>query len=299
MRILKLVVSLCLLLFAFNPLIGDDKLAKQDKVEKIAKMEDIKQEILGVNKEFKRGQLIKLKVSPLPVSDNPITAAYKFTLLENGKKSEDLEILTKSQKNSDPVKDGSDIIFTARCDFNGKYQLIFAATYIETKSGTAEIVRVYNPDVLVYDIKISGQVPDNPVNPDIPSGTFGMIKAIYDESRRMDIPKEFKVILFDKLANVFSGMSSKIAAGIFKNSDDEKEQADRINTFLKQAKEENNKAIEESKVDKSKFDGHIDIIVQKKLNELFDAGKMRKFEEYQAFWAEIAEGFRLAKKGLE
>ena len=85
MRILKLVVSLCLLLFAFNPLIGDDKLAKQDKVEKIAKMEDIKQEILGVNKEFKRGQLIKLKVSPLPVSDNPITAAYKFTLLENGK----------------------------------------------------------------------------------------------------------------------------------------------------------------------------------------------------------------------
>jgi|JI10StandDraft_1071094.scaffolds.fasta_scaffold91589_3 hypothetical protein len=291
------VLSLSLL---FSPIYGQDKEPKTDKIEKIIKMEDIKQEILGVNKEFPRGRMIKLNVSPLPASANPITAMYKFTLLENGKRTDDLEILTKSAKSTDPVKEGSDVIFTAACDSKGKYQLIFAATYIETKPGTVEIVRVYNPEVKVYDIKIAGAPDIDPnIDPDIPSGTFGMIKIVYDESKKIDVPKEKKKALFEALTNSFSGMSAKIAAGIFKDSTDDKEQADRVNDFLMQSKKINNDAIEAvlGKDGKSKFDGTVDVAVAKKMNELFEAGKMRKFPEYQAFWAEISEGFRLAAKG--
>ncbi len=300
MKLFSYFSAIILTFSLLNPSFSEDVKKPQDS--KVVRMEDIKQEILGLDKEYTRGRLIKIKVSPLPASENTITAMYKFTLLKNGKKSEDFEILSNSAKNTDPQKSTSDLIFTIPCDFTGKYQVIFAATYIETKTGTNEVIRVYNPEVLVYDVKMSGAAPDVPdIDPDVPAGKFGIIKPVYQAALKLDVPKEKKTALFEGLANSFSSMSSTIAAGVYKDSADEATQAENINKFLKAAIEQNNKAIENvlGKEGRSKFDGTIDVVVKKKLDELFDSGKMRKFSDYQDFWAEVSEGFRQAMKGVQ
>lgn len=269
---------------------------KKPETKQVIKMNDIKQTVLGLEKEHSTGDLIRLKISPLPTSPNVITAIYKLILLENGKISPNAEVLTKVERSTEPRKSEADFIFTVKAVEGIKYQVIFAVTYIETKPGTAEILDTYSPQISVYDVKLSGVMPEP--NPDIPPGNYGMIKAIYQECQKLPFNKATKAVLFTNLANSFSGMQSKIAAGIFKDSDVEAEQAENINKFLTDSKLSNNAAIEEAKVDRTKFDGTIDVIVKAKMAEMFANDKLRKFAEYQGLWAEIAEGFKLAAKGL-
>lgn len=286
---------LCFSLLFCGQTYGEDR--KSDV--KVVKMEDIKQELTGLNKEYNQGDLVKVKISPLPKTANTITAVYKLSLLENSKKSDNCEALTKVEKSTDEKRDGSDFVFAARGSPNNRYQILFAATYIEHKPGTNEIVNVYNPDIAVYDVKINGNNPgpQPDVDPNIiPDGPNGFIKLVYNESMKLKTDKIKSKTLFTNLANSFSGMSSKIAAGIYKDSTDDAEQADRVNRFLTESKELNNKAITDSGVDKILFDGTFDVAIKGKLDELFNAGKLRKFNEYQSIWAEIAEGYRLAAK---
>ena len=264
--------------------------------DKGSKME-AKQTLLGLDKEYMPGELIQIKVSPLPGSANTITAVYNFTLLENGKPSQSCEVLTKKEKNTDPKKSGSDFIFTMKCGGLAKYQVVFGVTYIETKSGTSEIISVESPELVIYDVKVSGVQPEP--EPNVPDGNYGMIRAVYMEALKLKLDKPVKIALFGAMRNAFSGMSSKIAAGIYKDSTNEEEQADKINKFLMDSKEATTKAFDDAKVDNTTFDGNMDVVIKDKLKELFDKGQLRKFSEYQNLYAEISQGFDLALKNLQ
>ncbi len=270
----------------------DDKKAPEPKV---VKMEEIKQELVGLDKEYTPGKMIKVKISNLPKTANQITAVYKLTLLENGKKSTNCEVLTRVERNTEDKKDSTDFVFAAECSKSVKYQVLFAVTYIEQKPDTKEIVNVYNPDISVYDVKIAG-IPDVPDVDIVPDGPNGFIKLVYTKCMEVNVDAAKRKTLFTNLANSFSGMSSKIAAGVFKDSANEDEQIAKITEFLKQTKEENNKAMEQSGVDKLLFEGTLDVAIQTKLSALLDSGKMKRFSEYQAVWGEISEGYRLAAK---
>ena len=277
---------------------------KADTAQVGAKMSEIKQTLLGLEKEVAPGQLIKIKVSPMQVtSENTVTAIYKFALLENGKLSNNCETLTTSEKNTDPPKTGSDFIMTTLCDNTIKYQVIFSVTYIETKTGTKEVISVTNSPVAIYDVKVSGYKPPTPnptPNPDnIPDSNFGLIRIVYLECIKMELDKDKKAILFDALANTFSAMQSKIAAGVYKDSTNEDEQIDRVETFLKETKTSVNDAIKKTGIDPKIFDGKVDVAIQGVLSKAYDAGKMKKFADYQSAWAEIAEGFRLSLKSQQ
>lgn len=294
-NLFKYLVSIFLSLCIVGATISEEKPVQ---TQQIIKMDNIKQTLIGLEKEYNAGELIKIKTSPLPLSTNLITAIYKFSLLENGKVSQNCEVLTKSESNSAPKKSGSDFIFTAKCGGGIKYQVLFSVIYIETKAGTPEIVDTYSPEIQVYDVKISGVQPPSPDNPDVPPGNYGMIRVVYLECQKLSLDKATKAKLYINMRNAFSGMSTKIAAGVYKDSDNEAEQADNINRFLKDSKEATSSAFEQSGVDKSKFDGNIDIAVKSKMEELFSSGKLRRFSEYQSLWAEISQGFDLATKGL-
>ena len=298
---LSIVLSLILVFPSYHAAFGLEDNKPKVVSQGVIKITEIKQVLAGLDKEYAPGKLIKIKISPLPTSSNVITAIYRITLLENGKVSQDCEVLTKSARSNDPPKTASDFIFTAQCGAKIKYQVLFAVTYIETKPGTAEIIDTFSPDIALYDVKISGQpdiVPD-PDNPDIPPGNYGMIRLTYLECQKLTLDKATKIKLFTNMRNTFSGMSSKIAAGIYKDSNNDEDQAANVNKFLNDAKEANNKAFEDSGVPKTTFDGNIDIAVKTKMEELFNSGKLRKFSEYQALWAEISQGFDLAVKGLQ
>ncbi len=266
--------------------------------QKATKMSE-KQTLVGLDKEYSRGELIKIKVSPLPGSANTITAIYKFSLLENGKVSQNCEQLTKSEKNTDTKKATSDFIFTARCDPNTRYQVLFMVTYIETKTGTSEIVEVVSPDPVIHDVKISGTVPEPLPDPTVPDGKFGMIRVIYLESQKLTLSPSVKKALFEEMRNTFSGLSSKIAAGVYKDSSIEQEQVDRINGFLTDSGNATTEAFKKVNLPKETFDGNIDVAIKGKLQELFDKGFLRKFNDYQVVYAEIAEGFDLAARTIK
>lgn len=292
MKILKYFACLLLSISLLIPTYADGK-PLDAKAEKVIKMEDVKQKLLGLDKEYNPGDFVKVKISPLPASSNPFTAVYKIALLENGKISDNCEIVTKTQKSGDPVNPGSDFAFSAR-NSGLKYQVLFAATYVEYKPGTAEVVSIYNPDVVIYDVKIAGYVPPAPI--DIPEGTFGLIRSVYMEAAKISVDADKKLKLFTNLSNTFSGMSSKIAAGVYKDSDVEADQTKKLEDFLKETKTSVNSAIAEAGVDPKVLDGNVDVVVKSVLEKLYDAGKMRKFVDYQGAWAEIAEAFRLAIK---
>jgi len=292
MKLLSKILSGFLILGLLSPVYCDDK--KSPDVPKVVKMEEIKQELTGLEKEYAPGKVIKVKISPLPKSTNKVTAIYKLTLLENGKRSANCEVLTKVERSTDEKRDGSDFIFAAECTKNIRYQVLFAVTYIE-QNDAKEVVQVYNPDISIYDVKIQNIGPD--VIPDnIPDGANGFIKLVYLQCEKVNLDPEKRQKLFINLSNSFSGMSTKIAAGVFKDSDNQDEQINRIQDFLKKSKEENNKAKEDAGVDKLVFEGNMDVAVKTKLSELLDSGKLRKFSEFQAIWAEMSEGYRLAAK---
>lgn len=273
--------------------------AKSNEPTMVIKMSEIKQTLSGLDKEVTPGTLVKVKVSPLPTSTNTITAVYKFGLLENGKLSNNYEVLTSSERNTDPAKTTSDLIFTTQPMNTIRYQVLFSAVYIETKPGTTEIISVQNGPINVYEVKVAGYVPpDVPPDVVIPDGNFGLIRSVYLESIKLGITKELKVKLFTNLSNVFSGMSSKIAAGVYKDDANEDTQIKRIEDFLKETKTLVNNATKDSGVDPKVLDGNIDVVVKSALEKAYADGKMRKFADYQAAWAEIAEGYRLALKNV-
>lgn len=275
-----------------------DKPQIQPQPSLVIKMSEIKQTLSGLDKEVIPGTLVKVKVSPLPSTTNVITAVYKFGLLENGKLSNNYEVLTSSERNTDAPKLTSDLIFTTQPINTIRYQVLFSAVYIETKPGTSEIVSVQNGPINVYEVKVAGYTPPPPTpNPDvIPDGNFGLIRSVYLESVKLSLEKDKKTKLFTNLANAFSGMSSKIAAGVYKDDTNEDTQIKRIEDFLKETKSLVNKATEDAGVEPKVLDGNVDVVVKNALEKAYNEGKMRKFADYQAAWAEIAEGYRLALK---
>lgn len=292
--LMSIVVSFGILMGIF----GQDKtLPIPNPPIKIKAMDEIKQTLLGLEKEVKPGNLVRIKVSPLtvPAGGNTVTAIYKFALLEDGKISNNGEVLTFSERNGDPERKGSDFIFTVQNNLI-KYQVIFAVTYIETKAGTTEIVSVANVPMSVYDVKVSGYVPPPPTPDVIPDGAFGLIKSVYLATKTINVEGEKRAKLFTNLANAFSSLSTKIAAGVYKDDSNEDKQIANIEGFLKDTKEAVNQAIKDADVDPKVFDGTVDVVVKAALTKAHDAGKMRKFADYQSAWAEVSEGFRFALK---
>lgn len=298
---MKILLAILLSLGLFVGGIAEETVPVVNKVQNVAgvKMAEIKQTLSGLDKEVPIGTLIKVKVSPLSAPANSvITAIYNYALLENGKLSNNIEILTGSERTGDPARTGSDMIFAVK-DNTTKYQVIFSVNYIETKVGTSEIISVQKAPIQIYDIKVSGYVPPVPGPDVIPDGNFGLIRSVYLESIKLTLDKDKKIKLFTNLSNAFSGMSSKIAAGVYKDDNDDANQVKRVEDFLKETKALVNQAITDSGVELKVLDGNVDVVVKSALEKAYETGKMRKFADYQAAWAEIAEGYRLALKSQQ
>lgn len=294
-KLLAIIASLGLLFGSFG--YAEEPHKAPSPPISIKQMTDIKQTLIGLEKEISPGNLVRVKISPLTVQagGNTITAIYKFALLEDGKISPNGETLTPTERSGDPVRTGPDFILSIPPNSTIKYQVIFAVTYIETKAGTTEVVGVSNIPIAVYDVKVAGYVPP-PTPNNVPEGAFGFIRAVYQESIKLNVDKDKKIKLFTNLANTFSGLSSKIAAGIYKDDSDETKQINNVETFLKDTKVAVNDAIKDSGIEPKVLDGNIDVLIKGILEKLYNEGKMRKFADYQASWAEIAEGYRFALK---